>query len=108
LRFVPGQANNAYVFPGVALGVIASGAQRVTDAMFFAAAGTLAATVSDQDLSQGSIFPPLQQIREISVAIAVAVARRACESGLASRPAPPDLEAAVRRLMYNPQYDSQV
>ncbi len=108
LRFVPGQANNAYVFPGVALGVIASGAQRVTDAMFFAAAGTLAATVSDQDLSQGSLFPPLQQIREISVAIAVAVARCAYESDLASRPAPPDLEAAVRSLMYNPQYDSQV
>ena len=105
-RFVPGQANNAYVFPGVALGVIASGAGRVTDAMFFTAARTLGATVSDQDLSQGSLFPPLQQIREISVAIAVAVARRAYESGLATRPAPPDLEAAVRGLMYNPHYDS--
>jgi malate dehydrogenase (oxaloacetate-decarboxylating)(NADP+) len=105
-RFVPGQANNAYVFPGVALGVIASRASRVTDAMFFTAARTLGATVSDQDLSQGSLFPPLQQIREISVAIAVAVARCAYDAGLAPRPAPSDLEATVRSLMYTPQYES--
>jgi malate dehydrogenase (oxaloacetate-decarboxylating)(NADP+) len=106
VRFVPGQANNAYVFPGVALGVIASRARRVTDAMFFTAARTLAATVSDQDVSQGSLFPPLGRIREISLAIAVAVARCAYESNLASSPRPPDLEAAARSVMYNPSYES--
>jgi malate dehydrogenase (oxaloacetate-decarboxylating)(NADP+) len=105
-RFLPGQANNAYVFPGVALGVIVSGAARVTDAMFFTAARTLAAAVSEQDLAQGSLFPPLQAIREISVAIAVAVARRAYQAGLASSPPPTDLEAAVRRVMYDPHYES--
>jgi malate dehydrogenase (oxaloacetate-decarboxylating)(NADP+) len=87
------------------LGVIASRARRVTDAMFFTAARTLAATVSDQDVSQGSLFPPLGRIREISLAIAVAVARCAYESNLASSPRPPDLEAAVRRVIYNPSYE---
>jgi malate dehydrogenase (oxaloacetate-decarboxylating)(NADP+) len=105
VRFVPGQANNAYVFPGVALGVIAARARRVTESMFFTAARTLAATVSDQDVSQGSLFPPLHQIREISVAIGVAVARRAYESNLASGPVPIDLEAAVRNVMYDPSYE---
>jgi malate dehydrogenase (oxaloacetate-decarboxylating)(NADP+) len=104
-RFAPGQANNAYIFPGLALGVIASDARRVTDAMFFAAARTLAAAVTDHDLWQGSLFPPLSEIRQISVAIAVAVARVAYESGLASRPAATDLEAVVRRMMYDARYE---
>jgi malate dehydrogenase (oxaloacetate-decarboxylating)(NADP+) len=106
VRVVPGQANNAYVFPGLALGVIASGAERVTDEMFLTAARTLASTVTDQDLEQGRLFPPLQRIRDISVALAGAVARCAQVSGLASRAAPPDLEATIRELMYDPHYEA--
>jgi malate dehydrogenase (oxaloacetate-decarboxylating)(NADP+) len=107
-RFVPGQANNAYIFPGVALGVIASGARRVTAAMFFTAARTLAAAVSDADLAQGSVFPGLDRVRDISVSIAAAVADVAFESGLATESRPDDMRALVERQMYVPAYKGYV
>ena len=102
--FVPGQANNAYIFPGVGLGVIASGARRVTNEMFMTAARTLAGTVSDADLAHGSVFPPLERIQEISASIATAVAQLAYERGLATEPKPVDLRGFVKRLMYVPSY----
>jgi malate dehydrogenase (oxaloacetate-decarboxylating)(NADP+) len=101
---VPGQGNNAYIFPGVGLGVLVSEASRVTDEMFSAAAKTLAALVTDEDLSQGRIYPDLRRIREVSHAIACAVAAIAFRHGLARRPPPVDLEAAVRAAMYQPVY----
>jgi malate dehydrogenase (oxaloacetate-decarboxylating)(NADP+) len=107
-RLVPGQANNAFVFPGVALGVIASGAQRVTDAMFFIAARTLAAAVSDADLAQGSIFPGLDRVRDISISIATAVADVAFESGLTTESKPHDVRALVESRMYVPAYEDYV
>jgi malate dehydrogenase (oxaloacetate-decarboxylating)(NADP+) len=107
-RFIPAQANNAYIFPGVALGVIASGARRVTDAMFFTAARTLAAAVSEADLAQGSVFPALNRIRDISTSIATAVADLAFESGLATEPRPDDVGALVERQIYVPAYEHYV
>jgi len=107
-RFVPAQANNAYIFPGVALGVIASAAARVTDAMFFTAARTLAASVSEADLSQGSVFPGLDRVRDISISIATAVAEVAFESGLATQPRPDDVKALVESQMYVPAYEDYV
>ena len=104
--FVSGQANNAYVFPGVGLGVIASGATRVTDSMFMAAARTLADTVTEGDLARGSIFPPLERIREISASIATAVARVAHERDLATEVMPTDLRGAIESIMYDPSYES--
>jgi malate dehydrogenase (oxaloacetate-decarboxylating)(NADP+) len=104
--FVPGQANNAYIFPGVALGVIVSGAQRVTDGMFFTAARTLAARVSEADLANGGIFPPLHRVREISMSIATAVAQLAYEAGLATKPRPDDIPAFIKSQMYHPAYES--
>lgn len=103
---VPGQANNAYIFPGVALGVIASRARRVTDAMFLVAARTLASEVAEDDLSQGRIFPPLARIRGISAAIATSVAGIAYDAGLAAAPHPGDLRAVVERQMYDPVYEA--
>ena len=107
-RLVPGQANNAYIFPGVALGVIATGARRVTDAMFFTAARTLAAAVSDADLAQGSVFPGLDRVRDISISIAAAVADVAFESGLATESKPDDVRALVESQMYVPAYADYV
>jgi malate dehydrogenase (oxaloacetate-decarboxylating)(NADP+) len=104
-RLVPAQANNAYIFPGVALGVIASGARRVTDAMFFTAARTLAAAVSEADLAQGSVFPALNRLRDISMAIATAVADVAFESSLATESRPDDVRALVERQIYVPAYE---
>lgn len=103
--FVPGQANNAYIFPGVGLGVISCGAQRVIDEMFLTAARTLAAAVSQADLARGSIFPPLGRIREISASIATAVAQLAYERDLATEPKPEDLRAFVEARMYQPSYE---
>ena len=68
--FVPGQANNAYIFPGVGLGVLASEASRVTDEMFTAAAKSLNDQVTAEDLKIGRIYPSLSRIREVSANIA--------------------------------------
>jgi malate dehydrogenase (oxaloacetate-decarboxylating)(NADP+) len=102
--FVPRQGNNSYIFPGVGLGAIASGATRITDAMFMAAAHALAQDVSEADLAQGSLYPPLPGIREVSAHIAAAVARVAYEQQLATVPQPPDLLTFVRSRMYEPRY----
>ena len=102
--FVPRQGNNSYIFPGVGLGVIASGANRVTDEMFMAAAHTLAAAVSEDDLQQGSLYPPLKSIREVSAHIAAAVAEVAYRKKLAQGAKPADLLAFVKAQMYEPRY----
>jgi len=103
--YVPGQANNVYVFPGIGLGVIASEASRVTDEMFSVAAKTLAEQVSESDLAQMRIFPPLSQIREVSARIALAVAEVAYKRGLAQYPRPVDLLGYIESQMYVPNYE---
>jgi malate dehydrogenase (oxaloacetate-decarboxylating)(NADP+) len=102
--YVSGQANNAYVFPGVALGVIACGARRVIDEMFLAAAHTLASEVTGADLRSGSLFPPLKRIRDISLEIASAVGEVAYECNLARVARPPDLPRFIAGQMYTPYY----
>jgi malate dehydrogenase (oxaloacetate-decarboxylating)(NADP+) len=106
--FVPRQGNNSYIFPGVGLGVIVSKARRVTDDMFMAAARTLAGLVDESDLAQGSLYPALSRIREVSAAIATAVAESAYAGGLAGKPRPADVLADVRSQMYDPRYPSYV
>ena len=103
-QFVPGQGNNAYIFPGLGLGVVLAGASRITDAMFHASARALAEFVSDSSLADGSLFPPLSEIRQSSARIAEAVIRVAQEEGLATRPLPDDLPAYVASRMYEPAY----
>jgi len=102
--FVPRQGNNSYIFPGVGLGAIASGARLVTDEMFMAAAHTLANLVSEADIEQGSLYPALPRIREVSAHIAAAVADVAYQRGLATGQAPNDLIAYVQSQMYDPHY----
>jgi malate dehydrogenase (oxaloacetate-decarboxylating)(NADP+) len=104
--FVPRQGNNSYIFPGVGLGVIASGARHVTDEMFLGAARALANRVTDADLAQGSLYPALPRIREVSAHIATEVARIAYERNLATDAAPDDVAADIRSQMYEPEYRS--
>jgi malate dehydrogenase (oxaloacetate-decarboxylating)(NADP+) len=107
-RFVPRQGNNSYIFPGVGLGVVSVRSSRVTDEMFMAAARTLAEHVSQADLDQGSLYPPLNRVREVSAHIAAAVAEVACRENLAEVERPDDLLEFVREQMYDPHYASYV
>jgi malate dehydrogenase (oxaloacetate-decarboxylating)(NADP+) len=102
--FVPRQGNNSYIFPGVGMGVVASGAKRVTDEMFLASARTLAKQVTQADLDQGSLYPALSHIRDVSAHIAAAVAEVAYEQGLTSKRRPRNVLAHVRAQMYDPRY----
>jgi len=104
MTYVPRQGNNSYIFPGVGLGAIASGTRLVTDEMFMAAAHTLANLVSEEDLKQGSLYPALPRIREVSAHIAAAVAEIAYNRGFATGQAPKDLLAYVQSQMYDPHY----
>jgi malic enzyme len=101
-----GQANNVFVFPGLGLGAIVAEARGISDAMILVAARTLAAQVGEDRLATGAIYPPVQGLRAVSRAIAVAVAREAVDSGLAGIPAGTDLEAAVDAAMWWPAYVS--
>jgi malate dehydrogenase (oxaloacetate-decarboxylating)(NADP+) len=103
-RFTPGQGNNAYIFPGLGLGILVSGARRVTDDMFQTAARVLSGTVSDASLGEGLLYPPLSDIRRVSELIASAVAEVAWVSGIAGLPRPADVTTAVRDMMWEPEY----
>ena len=90
------------------LGTIASRSRRVTDEMFMTAAYTLAQLVTDDDLRQGSLYPALTRIREVSARIAAAVAEAAYDGGFADKPRPVDILADVSTQMYEPHYESYV
>ena len=103
-RHVPGQGNNIYIFPGVGLGALVSEAGEVTDAMFLAAARTLAQLVGPDDLAVGRVYPPLTKVRDVSLEIATAVATVAHDAGLARAHRPADLQADIRARMFAPVY----
>jgi malate dehydrogenase (oxaloacetate-decarboxylating) len=104
-RTVPiDQTNNSYIFPGVGLGVLASGAKRVNDAAFMAAAKALAAlspTVKDKD---GRLLPPVTELRRVSIAVATAVARGAARDGLAPAYDEDTLAERIRARVWDPRY----
>jgi malate dehydrogenase (oxaloacetate-decarboxylating) len=98
-----GQANNALVFPGIGLGVVASRASRVTDRMLSAAAHAVA-ELTDTSAPGSCLLPPVEQLRETSVAVAAAVARAAWQDEVARTEQPPDVIRRVRDLMWQPAY----
>ena len=98
-----GQCNNAFIFPGVGLGVIASGARRVTNAMFSAAARVLSEFSPVLNYPDGPLFPPLKDVREISYRVALAVGAEAVRSGLTTTNLD-NLDSAVRNKMWTPRY----
>ncbi len=103
VTYVIGQANNALIFPGLGLGAVVARATRVTDGMIFAAAEAVAALV-DSTTPGASLLPQINDVRETSVAVAVAVAGAAGAAGAARVPLEADLEAQVRRSMWEPDY----
>jgi malate dehydrogenase (oxaloacetate-decarboxylating)(NADP+) len=102
--FIPGQGNNMFIFPGMGLGAIVSGATKITDEMFFTAAKTLAHMVTDEELAAGTLYPDLSKIRQISLGIAASVCRLAWDSGLARYDEPEDIREQVRAAMWHPDY----
>ncbi|KAK4838903.1 hypothetical protein QYF36_017432 [Acer negundo] len=103
--FIPGQSNNAYIFPGFGLGLVISGAIRVHDDMLLAASEALAGQVTKENFDKGMIYPPFSNIRKISAKIAANVAAKAYELGLATRlPRPENLVKYAESCMYSPVY----
>ena len=101
-QFQPGQGNNCYVFPGIGLGAVVCRARIIPDDFFLTAARTLAGLVGKADLQRGSLYPPVKDIRRISLAIAVSVAGRAYDLGLAQARRPRNLRNTVAKFMYEP------
>ena len=98
-----GQGNNAYIFPGVGLGALASRARRVTPPMFAAAAKALSEEVRQEDLDEGSLYPPLSQLWNVTGKIAHAVARVAVQEGLSDMDEA-DISDAIERERWRPSY----
>jgi malate dehydrogenase (oxaloacetate-decarboxylating) len=102
-RYVIGQANNALVFPGLGLGAIAARASKITDGMLSAAAHAVAGLV-DAGAPGVPLLPEVAELRDTSLAVAVAVAQAAAADGVASRRLADDLPPQVRALMWQPVY----
>jgi len=103
---IVGQANNVFVFPGVGLGAVAGRASEITDRMFLVAATTLADLVPAERLEQGAIYPRLTELRSISRAIAIAVAREGRDGGVAPMATDAQIEAAVDGCVWAPEYEN--
>lgn len=99
-----GQGNNALVFPGVGLGVLVSEAREVTDSLFTVAAMKLAECVEQADLDAGALYPSVQRLRDISAAVAAAVAREVRAEGLGKSIPDEAIAAAVAGAMWTPEY----
>jgi malate dehydrogenase (oxaloacetate-decarboxylating)(NADP+) len=102
--FLPGQANNFYVFPTIGMAVFATQASRVTDEMFIEAAQAVADQVPSELLKQGLLFPLQASILETEIQTAARVARLVFDSGLARVDRPADMVAFIRKHVYKPEY----
>jgi malate dehydrogenase (oxaloacetate-decarboxylating) len=101
---VIGQANNAFCFPGIGLGAVVSEAREVTDEMFLAAGDALAAALTEERLAEGSIFPSQSELRTVSRAVAIAVARCARDCGVGRQFHDDEMEAAIDAMVWEPSY----
>src|SRR6516162_826962 len=104
--FLPGQANNFYIFPAVGMAIYATQPKRVTDEMFIEAAHALADQITPAELQQGLLFPPQSNILETEIKVAARVAKVVFDSNLACVAQPDDYEAFIRSHVYRPEYRS--
>merc|ERR1711990_149704 len=105
--FVPGQGNNVYIFPGVALACILTGATTVNDRAFLIAAQSVAKELSEEEVKDGQVYPSLDRIKEISKIVAVDVVKYLFDAELATyRPEPHDHAAWVEKHFWEPEYES--
>jgi malate dehydrogenase (oxaloacetate-decarboxylating)(NADP+) len=102
--FLPGQANNFYIFPAIGMAVFATQASRVTDDMFIEAAHAVADQVADNLLKQGLVYPLQSNILETEIQTAARIAKLVFDAGLARVNRPSDMLAFIRRHVYKPEY----
>jgi malate dehydrogenase (oxaloacetate-decarboxylating)(NADP+) len=102
--FLPGQANNFYIFPAIGMAVFATQATRVTDPMFIEAARAVADQVPSKLLNQGLLYPLQANILETEIQTAARVAKLVFDSGLARVNRPHDMVAFIREHVYSPKY----
>lgn len=102
--FLPGQANNFYIFPAVGMAIYATQASRVTDEMFIEAASAVADQVSPELLKQGLLYPLQANILETEIQTAARVAKLVFDSNLARVEQPKDMVAFIRSHVYKPEY----
>jgi malate dehydrogenase (oxaloacetate-decarboxylating)(NADP+) len=102
--FRPGQGNNVYIFPAVGLAIFATEAKRVTDEMFVTAAEAVAEQITEEDFAKGLIYPLIDNILEVSYNVAIKVAEKIFERGLAGIKKPKDLRSFIKSKMYEPKY----
>src|SRR6201984_3231795 len=102
--FLPGQANNFYIFPAVGMAIFATQASRVTDEMFIEAASDVADQVRSELLKQGLLYPLQSNILETEIQTAARVAKLVFYSGLAPRARPADMVAFICDHVYKPEY----
>jgi len=105
--FLPGQANNFYIFPAIGMAIFATQASRVTDEMFIEAARAVADQVPSDLLNQGLIYPLQSNILETEIQTAARVANVVFDSGLARVPRPADMVSFIREHVYKPAYATQ-
>jgi malate dehydrogenase (oxaloacetate-decarboxylating)(NADP+) len=106
--FLPGQANNFYIFPAIGMAIFATQASRVTDEMFIEAARAVADQVPSELLNQGLLYPLQSNILEIEIQTAARVAKLVFDSGLARVNRPADMVAFIREHVYKPEYHAGV
>lgn len=106
--FLPGQANNFYIFPAIGMAIFATQAKRVTDEMFIEAGQAVADQVPSELLKQGLLYPLQSNILEAEIQTAARVAKLVFDSGLARVTRPNDLVAFIRQHVYKPEYVSEV
>ena len=99
-----GQCNNAFIFPGVGLGVIASRARRITDGMFVAAARELARWSPAQRNPVDALYPGLEAVRDVARAVAIAVGDEAQRANVAPKTAREELVGRIDATMWEPRY----
>jgi malate dehydrogenase (oxaloacetate-decarboxylating) len=98
------QSNNSYIFPGVGLGAIATRAARISDTMFMAAAKALADMSPARANPEANLLPRVTELRDVAVAVAIAVGKQAYAEGLTSGVTAHGIEDAVRAKMWLPRY----
>ncbi len=106
--YLPGQGNNVYIFPGIGLATVAFMIKKIPDVFFLEAAKVLSRQVKEEDLEKGRIYPPLSEIRKVSLEIATRISEVAYEMDLCKLPRPDKIKEHLQSLMYDPRYEVYV